>query len=913
MNLPIQPRTWLSRVVDVRREEIPAALQAFVILLLILLGHTVLETARDALLITRLPPRSLGIVYVAVAVCVLPAAALASKVSARLGPRRALGGSLVLASTALVVLFVLPTTQASVVGLYVASGLVGAVVVPQFWGLVGSFFTVAQARRLLGPIAAAGVIGATLGSTAAVGLLAVLRVKGLLLVASGILLLVVVVVTLGRRVGSRANPAPEKATPLRASSGAMRTEPFLRRIALLVVLATATALAVDYFFKWTVSRSVAPTAVAGFVARYYAVLNGLSLLTQVFVSGALVRRMGVATAVIVTPMLLALGAVGALAFGGALAAVLVLRAVDGALINSVHRVTAELVYLPVPANARARAKPFIDGALARLTQAVVGVFFLALGAAASPRIMAAVAVVLALAWVGAAVTTRRPYLDLLRRAIDRGTVADADPIDLESASALVQLLASDQANLVTGAMNALARRGRERLIPALVLLHEDETVVVRALSLFGESSREEWIPRARRLLRDERDPVRKAAARALARHRQLDPADMAQDVSPWVQGYVALHASIGSGSAGAAAVNEALPKLPDLLARHTPGIEELRLGVLSAIADVPRNRSLLPLLLTLAEQAPVSREWTEGLARAAAVHHATVLIPDLLERLPLRDGREAIRDALATLGSPALLAVWGALRDETRGRSLRVHLPGTLARFGTREAADLLLESLEVEVDGLVRYKALRALQRLVVDKRFDMSRERIEKLLRRNLEEYLRLTMLGAPFEGSSLEVSTERLLVRLLDDKRHQAIERSFRLLQIAHPAEDIQSVRFAFTSKDRRARANAIELVDTLLGKRDQRALSAMLRLATDELPPAERAARATPYVKMQPPASVAAALVLLGQDADGTVAALAQLQAATLAGETRRVAIARPTGAGRAIELETSATAIEAVDA
>jgi len=242
-----------------------------------------------------------------------------------------------------------------------------------------------------------------------------------------------------------------------------------------------------------------------------------------------------------------------------------------------------------------------------------------------------------------------------------------------------------------------------------------------------------------------------------------------------------------------------------------------------------------------------------------------------------------------------------------------VHLPGTLARFGTREAADLLLESLEVEVDGLVRYKALRALQRLVVDKRFDMSRERIEKLLRRNLEEYLRLTMLGAPFEGSSLEVSTERLLVRLLDDKRHQAIERSFRLLQIAHPAEDIQSVRFAFTSKDRRARANAIELVDTLLGKRDQRALSAMLRLATDELPPAERAARATPYVKMQPPASVAAALVLLGQDADGTVAALAQLQAATLAGETRRVAIARPTGAGRAIELETSATAIEAVDA
>jgi AAA family ATP:ADP antiporter len=904
-----QPRAWLTRVIDVRREELPATLQAFVTLLLILLAHTVLETARDALLLTRLPARSLGIVYVAVAICVLPAAALASRVSARLGPRRALGGALLLAAAALIVLFVLPTTPESVVGLYVASGLVGAVVVPQFWGLVGSFFTVAQARRLLGPIAAAGVIGAMLGSTAAVALLEVLRVKGLLLVAAGILLIVVAVITLARRVESRLNPTPEKAPPILASSGALRSEPFLRRIALLVVVSTAAALAVDYLFKWTVARTVTPTSVAGFVARYYAVLNAISLLTQVFVSGALVRRMGVATAIIVTPLLLALSALGALAFGGALAAVLVLRAVDGALINSVHRVTSELVYLPVPALPRARAKPFIDGALGRATQAVVGALFLVLGVAVSPRIMAAIAAALALAWVVAAVTTRRPYLDLLRRAIDRGSVADADPIDLESASALVQLLASDDGVMVVAAMNALERRGRGRLIPALVLLHEDPLVVVRALTLFGDSTREEWIPRARRLLSHARSDVRKAAARALARHGRLEAGDLARDASPWVQGYVTLHASLAP--AGPDPTSAA--SLAEILARRDADSEELRLGVLSAIADVPKNRSLLPSLLSLAENAPTTREWTEGLARAAQVHHATVLIPDLLERLTLRDGREAVRDALASLGNPALASVSKALRDETRDRGLRVHLPGTIARFGTQQAAELLLQCLESEPDGLVRYKALRALQRLVVEKRFKMPRERIERLLRKNLEEYLRLTVLRAPFEGASVDSSTERLLVHLLDDKLNQAFERAFRLLQIAHPAEDMRSVRFAFGSKDRRARANAIELVDTLLGRRDQRTLSAMLRLVTDELPRGERAARAAPYVHLVPPTSVTEALAILAADPDATVSALAQLHGAVLAGENRRVALTRRSRAERAIELETSTASAGAIDA
>jgi AAA family ATP:ADP antiporter len=905
-----RPASWLTGWIDVRGEELRATAGAFGLLLLILTAHTILETARDALLIVRIPPRSLGMVYVAVAACVLPAAALASRVSTRLGVRRALAGALGVGALGMVGLYLTRTTEASVVLLYVATGLVGGVIVPQFWSLVGSVFTVTQARRLLGPIAAAGVLGATLGSTSAVALLSVLPVKGLLLVSAGVMAVAAVAVLVAHDRKRMVTPAPGPTTRLMQSPEVIRREPFLGRIALLVVASTATAIAVDYFFKWSVARSVAPDHVATFVARYYAVLNGLSLVTQLLISGALVRRMGVATAIVVTPLLFVLGGVGAIVASGALAGVLLLRTIDGALINSLHRVTSELVYLPVPSAARARAKPILDGALARITQAACGVAFLLSAGVVSSRWLAVVAASLALVWLGVAVTTRRPYLDLLRRAIPGfRPEGEADPLDLEAATELVQMLAAEDPLLVVGAMNALARRGRDKLIPALILLHEDDTVLLRALAIFAESTREDWLPRAHRLLTHPRVDVRIAATRALAQHGSLDLDALAGDTSPRVQGYVAVHASLRSAGVDPADA----PAVVEILGRAAPAGDDARLGLLAAIADARRSRRLLRLLLDLAERALPSREWSEGLSRAATAQRATVLIPDLLARLPLREGREAVRDALVSLGATALGAAWDALQDETRQRSLRVHLPNTIARFGTRRAAEMLLERIETERDGLVRYKCIRALQRLTTTQRLELDRPRVERLAQSNLVEHFRLVGLRAAFEDAPPAAPTGRLLVRLLDDKILQSFERVFRLLQIAHPGEELERVRIAARSPDRRVRANAVEFLDTLLVRRDERPLSALLRVACEDASLARRRDMAAPLLQQRAPSTVPEALEALVRDGDATVRALAELHQATLAGQPKRVAVTGGTSGRLPVELVTEPRGLEVLGA
>jgi hypothetical protein len=65
-------------VLEVRRGEWSAFARSIAVVVLLIAALTTLETARDAMLLTHLPARFLGIAYVAVAVVALPAAALSA-------------------------------------------------------------------------------------------------------------------------------------------------------------------------------------------------------------------------------------------------------------------------------------------------------------------------------------------------------------------------------------------------------------------------------------------------------------------------------------------------------------------------------------------------------------------------------------------------------------------------------------------------------------------------------------------------------------------------------------------------------------------------------------------------------------------------------------------------------------------
>jgi AAA family ATP:ADP antiporter len=900
----------LGRLLDMRRGEGPALARAAVGLFLLLSAHTVLETARDALLLSRLPSRDLGAVYIVAALSVLPMAMLTARLSPRLGVRRLLATGLVLSVASLAVLFGSPVSTASILAIYVVSCLVGAVLIPLYWSLLAGVFSMAQGRRLIAPVAAAGTLGAVSGSTAAAGLLSFVPVTALLLVSAGFAAITALVLP--------AEPPLPTVDPSSAASASTSreafAEPFVRRVAWLVAASTAALVVLDFTFKWTVTRAVPHGEVARFVARYYAVVSGAGFLAQLLASRAVVQRLGVARTIIVVPLMLLLGGILAVVSAGAVPVVLGLKGVDSTLRYSVHRVTTELTYLPLPAPTRMRAKPIIDGAIVRLVQGGAGTMLLGagIGGVLSPRALAAATVVALAAWLAAGWAVQVPYIAFLRRVISGGLSGSSgpDPLDVESAEALLAHLSSDDASTVVGAINVLARRRRGRMIPALILLHEDGSVLERALELFGASDRKDWFSRARTLLSDGRERVRMAAARALASHGGLRARDLASDASPKIRGYAALYAALERGSPDLAAD----PVLAPLLTPSDPYAEEQRLGVLSAIADAAPAPRLAALLVTLGSVGNASHLGTIELARAATAQRATALIPTLAARLTVRDGREALRAALVSFGTVALDALGAALVDPDSPRALRIHLPNGIARFGTKRAAELLLETIETDGDGLVRYKAIRALERLTAEGQVRVNRARVGRLAKRNLVEHFRLLGLRGRLDSSPLHVPTglgtaraptERLLVGILNDKLRQSLERTFRLLKIAHPEEDVHRVHAAYHSEDRRTRDSAVELLDTFLRKRDEAELAHLLRLAGEESSFEERLARSGQLLPELPPTTVDEALERLTKDADATVAALARLHVAALSGQSSRVEISTRERAPIPLETRTSA--------
>ena len=900
--------TTFTRYVDVRKGEWGLAIRAFVTLFLTVAAHTMLETARDAIFLAKLAARDLNLVYVALAGLTLIATIVSTKLAFVVGRRNALICSLVGFAVSITALRFVPATPRIALVLYLLSGVEGAMLAPQFWLLAGDRFTVAQARRLFGSIASGGVAGGVVGAGAAALVVRAFHIRELLAISGGMFLVAgLVVATIERASTETKGEAPADAsTEKKPRARPFKANPFLARIAALVSLSTAAVLVVDYLFKSSAARHVPVESLGYFFARYYAAMNAASLVVQVLIAGRLIRRVGVIGAVAVMPLLLLGGGVAALVFQGVFLFVLCVKTFDGALRYSLNRVATELLYLPVPLEPRQQAKGFIDSALSRIVQAVTAalLYFLALHSLATPRILAAIIVVLSAGWFALAVTLRSPYLDLFRRSLKRDGASEgegAHELDMPSAEVLVESMGDPDPVTVVAAMNVLDEHHRMALIPSLVLYHDSPIVLVRALTLFGESTRTDWVPLAERLLGHPDDSVAAATVSALARAGRADAlARAAEHPSPRVQAYLAFYEARRRADA---------PHEDSLLSGVTHAMGEQarmsRRALLDVVSDAPEEKDI-PLLIGLSQlpELDADEEGVTHLARAVTVLRSPKLIDLCIQRIGRRSGRDAIRDALVAIGPPALDALEALLNDPSADRRLRLHAPRTISRFGNQRAADILVRRLLQETSGMIRYKVLRALGQLVARQNVKVDRRQIDPEAEKNLEEYMRLlsfrvALLAGTAPRAEEHDAPSAVLDGLIFDKMGQSMERAFRLLQIAHKRENIESVHNAARSEDKTLRANAGEFLDVLLFRHDQQRLRRLLRIVVDDARDVDRVRWAREEVPGLPETRVEVLTRLL-DDKDEVLVALAARQALALHDDKLRGAVQRVRARSPSIE-------------
>ena len=872
----------LQRFIDLRPGEGPLLLKSALTLFGLIAAHTMLETARDALFLQKLPAERLTFVYGLLAFLALAVSRLNSRFVRRFGRRNALIFTLFGSAYGTILLFLLPPTKPVVFVLYAWSGLLGSVLVVQFWMFAGQTFTVAQGKRLFGPITAGGVLGAVVGASFSVAALRVTDVHNLLAVGSGILIVTSMLLT---TVPVDEIPPTTEATPTtRAPSmlALFRAQPYLLRLAGLIALSTATLLTTDYLFKSVARAAHSPDELGSFFATYYAILNSAALLVQLFVAGVIVRRAGVIAAFCVLPMLLLVGGIGTVLVGGAMLAVLLTKGAEGSLRHSLHRIASELLWMPLPDDVRTQSKVVVDTVFVRGAQALTagGLLLLATFDLDRPVVLGALIVALCLVWVVFAMGLRTSYLGLFRSALHRATPESQQTrleLDIRSVEVVVEALSSREPDRAIAAIDLLVAGKRHRLIPALILYHESEAVLERALPAVASSDRRDWIPLAERLLEHDSIEVRIAALRALAGAGVTSAIEVRLlDVRPRVRA----HAAFWLAETSEHPPFEE-PGVRQILDMTDDAGADAKIGLLEAIQGSGGPEWGDVILALYETDHPRINEAAVG---AMAQVHDERFIPLLIDRLRYRTYRAEVRDAIVTLGEPALDALVEALRDETTNVRVLRHIPRTISRFGTQRAADILTGLLTDETPGRIRYKVLRGLGRLVEEHPVKVDRRLLERRIESNLVEYLRMSAfvvpLSTPLDERSANARAGRaMLVELLENKAEQALERAFRLLQIVHRNEDIRSVSYAVRSTDRRVRAQALEYLDALTLDAQVPSTRELLRLVADDLPMSDRIVRAAPFVRGAP-TNEKQALARLLRDSDTALANLAGYHALQL---------------------------------
>jgi hypothetical protein len=410
------------------------------------------KAARDALFLAELEVTALPAMVVATSIFSIALVALNAKGVSRLSPAKFVPWAFTVSAVLLVIESLLtylnPTAGAVVVYLHI-SGL-GPILGSGFWLVASERFDPRTAKRKYGQIAGAGTFGGLLGGLLAERVAVMFGVTAMLPVLAG--LSVICAWQISRLAPAPLSPAQPREfspelTPESAWSGVrvLADTPYLRHLALLVLLGTTSAALVDYLFK---AQAVASFGNGENLLRFFAVYYaGTSLVTfavQTSLSRVALEKMGLAFTSATPSLSLIVTGFGAVIAPG-LESVLVARGSESVFRSSLFRSGYEVFYTPMPQAEKRAAKSIIDVGFDRLGDAVGGGairLILLLSPAVQYSSILLVTFVSAVAAVAVASRLNRGYVETLERNLrDRALELDlADIEDLTTRTTMLRTL-----------------------------------------------------------------------------------------------------------------------------------------------------------------------------------------------------------------------------------------------------------------------------------------------------------------------------------------------------------------------------------------------------------------------------------------------------------------------------------------
>ena len=423
------------------------------------------KAARDALFLAQIDVTSLPAMVIATSIFSIVLVAVNAKGVSRLSPTRfvpwAFAVSAILLLAEWLLTFSSPKLAAVLVYLHI-SGL-GPILGSGFWLVTTERFDPRTAKRKFGQIAAGGTFGGLLGGLLAERVAVMLGVGAMLPVLA---ILNLVCAWQVRRLVPAPTSQPQskefsaELTPEPAWSGvrALAETPYLRHLALLVLLGSASAAMVDYAFKaQAVAMLGTGEGLLRFFGAYYAIVSLATFAVQTSTSRFALERFGLAFTTATPSVALFAGSIGALAVPGFAGAVIA-RGLESVFRGSLFRSGYEVFYTPIPTAEKRAGKSIIDVGFDRAGDAVGG-FAIRNILLLAPHVQYSAIMFLTLlcsaATVAVASRLNRGYIQTLERNL-RGRAVELDLSNIQDLTTRTTML-----NTMWGVRDGVGRRQPE--------------------------------------------------------------------------------------------------------------------------------------------------------------------------------------------------------------------------------------------------------------------------------------------------------------------------------------------------------------------------------------------------------------------------------------------------------------------
>ncbi len=332
---------------------------------------------RDALFFSNFDITALPVMLIGASLFSIATVVFFSRAMPRLSPQRlvpwgfGISGVFLLAEWGLISV----SPRVAAVAFYLHLAVVGAFLISGFWSVINERFDPRTAKKRISRIAGAATVGGLVGGIVAE------RVAVLLSVSTMLPLLALMHFFCAWRLGvlrplpgSGSPPADRHPVSDVKSSGfrIVAQEPYLRSLAVLVLLGTLSAALIDYVFKAHAVATFQPgEELLRFFAIFYMVIGLLTFVLQTSLGRVSLERLGLAKTVATLPAAVIVGVLGVF-FAPGLASASVARASEAVLRSSLFRSGYELFYTPISLRDKRATKSLIDVGFQRLGDALGG-------------------------------------------------------------------------------------------------------------------------------------------------------------------------------------------------------------------------------------------------------------------------------------------------------------------------------------------------------------------------------------------------------------------------------------------------------------------------------------------------------------------------------------------------------------